>query len=142
MTLSRTIRIAAAVVNRADGMTLLVRKRGTATFIQPGGKIEKDEEPARALCRELSEELGLSIDPAEAEYLGCYSAPAANELGCLVVADIFRVELELPVTPAAEIEEITWVDPKNPGALAMAPLTREQVLPLLAGPARRRPPGL
>jgi 8-oxo-dGTP diphosphatase len=53
----------------------------------------------------------------------------------MVVADIFRIELELPVTPAAEIEEITWVDPKNPGALAMAPLTREQVLPLLTSSA-------
>ena len=135
MTLPGTIRIAAAVVNRADGMTLLVRKRGTAAFMQPGGKIEKDEEPVLALCRELSEEIGLLIDPAQTEYLGCYSAAAANELGCTVVADIFRVALKLPVAPAAEIEEIIWVDPKNPGALAMAPLTRELILPLLMSSA-------
>jgi 8-oxo-dGTP pyrophosphatase MutT (NUDIX family) len=136
MTLSGTIRIAAAIVNRADGMTLLVRKRGTAAFMQPGGKIERDEEPVLALCRELAEELGLSPDPAETEYLGRYSAPAAHEPGCMVEADIFRVDVKAPVTPAAEIEEIAWVDPKHPGALALAPLTREQVLPLLTSSAQ------
>ncbi len=32
------IRIAAALITRADGRVLLVRKRGTALFLQPGGK--------------------------------------------------------------------------------------------------------
>jgi 8-oxo-dGTP diphosphatase len=45
------IRIAAALIRRADGRTLLVRKYNTATFMQPGGKIEAAEEPAAALCR-------------------------------------------------------------------------------------------
>jgi len=36
----RIIRIAAAVLIGPDGRTLLVRKRGTEAFMQPGGKIE------------------------------------------------------------------------------------------------------
>jgi len=33
------LRIAAALLVREDGCTLLVRKRGTTSFMQPGGKI-------------------------------------------------------------------------------------------------------
>ena len=48
------IRIAAALLIGADGQTLLVRKRGTQAFMQPGGKIEAGEQPVHALARELS----------------------------------------------------------------------------------------
>jgi 8-oxo-dGTP pyrophosphatase MutT (NUDIX family) len=44
---------------RADGRTLLVRKRHTTAFMQPGGKIDCDETAQRALVRELQEELGI-----------------------------------------------------------------------------------
>jgi 8-oxo-dGTP pyrophosphatase MutT (NUDIX family) len=57
------IRIAAALVCRGDRRMLLVRKRGTFAFMQPGGKIEPHETPAAALVRELAEELGLAVDP-------------------------------------------------------------------------------
>jgi 8-oxo-dGTP diphosphatase len=137
MSSPRTIRIAAAILERADGMTLLVRKRGTTAFMQPGGKIEAGEAPVKALCRELAEELALAIDPARPRYLGRYVAPAANEAGATVEAEIFRVEVTGPVEAAAEIEEIVWVDPNLPLALVLAPLTRDHVLPLLmAGAAR------
>ncbi|EPM86442.1 NUDIX hydrolase, partial [Pseudomonas syringae pv. actinidiae ICMP 18804] len=36
----KVINIAAALLIGADGRTLLVRKRGTQAFMQPGGKIE------------------------------------------------------------------------------------------------------
>jgi len=52
---SPSIRIAAALLVRADGRTLLVRKRGTRAFMQPGGKIEQGEAPAEALALELRE---------------------------------------------------------------------------------------
>lgn len=35
--------IAAALMVRENGDTLLVRKRGTTAFLQPGGKIEPEE---------------------------------------------------------------------------------------------------
>nr|WP_301291694.1 NUDIX domain-containing protein [Pseudomonas koreensis] len=113
----------------AQGQTLLVRKRGTTAFMQPGGKIEAHELPIHALARELEEELGLQINPAQASFLGQFSAPAANEPGFVVHADIFQLMIDADVMPAAEIEEVIWVDPATDPALELAPLTREHILP-------------
>ncbi|MCF4995980.1 NUDIX domain-containing protein [Pseudomonas syringae] len=123
------IRIAAALLIRADGQTLLVRKRGTTAFMQPGGKIEAHEQPVHALARELEEELGLIIDPTRATFLGQFSAPAANEPGHVVQADIFLLTLDVDVTPAAEIDEVMWIDPATVGDVVLAPLTRDLILP-------------
>lgn len=126
---SGLIHIAAALLLNAKGQTLLVRKRGTAAFMQPGGKIEAHELPVHALARELEEELGLQIDPAQAAFLGQFSAPAANEPGCVVQAEIFQLTIDADVTPAAEIEEVLWVDPAIDPAVVLAPLTRDLILP-------------
>ncbi|WLH85946.1 NUDIX domain-containing protein [Pseudomonas sp. FP2338] len=127
--MSKTICIAAAVLIRSDGQTLLVRKRGTLAFMQPGGKIDAGEQPVEALARELHEELNLRIDPKQAVYLGRFSAPAANEPGFTVQAELFQVHIDSPVSPAAEIEEVRWIDPAGEGGLHLAPLTRDWILP-------------
>ncbi|MBC2381799.1 NUDIX domain-containing protein [Pseudomonas sp. WS 5106] len=124
-----TIRIAAALLIGTDGQTLLVRKRGTQAFMQPGGKIDAGEQPAEALARELHEELNLRIDPSAAVYLGKFSAPAVNEPGFTVEAELFQVNIDVNVTPAAEIEEVRWIDPAGDGGLQLAPLTRDLILP-------------
>ena len=126
---SKTIRIAAALLIGPDGRTLLVRKRDTQAFMQPGGKIEAYEQPVNALVRELEEELGLVIDTAAATYLGQFTAPAANEPGHEVVAELFLVQTDEPLEPAAEIEEVVWIDPAGDGGLLLAPLTRDLILP-------------
>lgn len=131
--MSKTIRIAAALLVDPQGRTLLVRKRGTEAFMQPGGKIEAHEPPVAALARELFEELGLRIEPEQAGYLGNFSAPAANEPGFEVVCELFRVDTDAAVVPAAEIEEAVWVDAEQAGQLLLAPLTRDLVLPLYRG---------
>ncbi|WP_192562265.1 NUDIX hydrolase [Pseudomonas gozinkensis] len=123
------IRIAAALLLNPDGQTLLVRKRGTTAFMQPGGKIEAHELPVHALARELEEELGLVIDPAQASFLGQFSAPAANEPGFVVQAEIFQLTIDAEVSPAAEIEEVIWIDPATDGDVILAPLTRDLILP-------------
>jgi len=127
--MSTIIHIAAALLIGPDGRTLLVRKRGTEAFMQPGGKIEAHEQPVNALARELEEELGLVIDPAHASFLGQFSAPAANEPGFVVKAEIFLLNIDADVTPAAEIEEVIWIDPASDGDLVLAPLTRDLILP-------------
>jgi 8-oxo-dGTP diphosphatase len=123
------IHIAAALLIGPDGRTLLVRKRGTEAFMQPGGKIEAHELPIHALARELEEELGLDIDPAQAIFLGQFSAPAANEPGYVVRAEIFLLTIDAQVIPAAEIEEVLWIDPATDGDVTLAPLTRDLILP-------------
>ena len=122
------IRIAAAVIVR-PGETLLVRKRGTTTFIQPGGKIEPGESPEAALCRELAEELNLVVTPDELVPLGPGSAPAVNEPGHTVVADFFLVRRTEVGPVGAEIAEARWVDPHHLPDIPIAPLSRTQALP-------------
>ncbi len=132
---SRKIRIAAAVIVDASGRLLLVRKRGTSAFMQPGGKIEPDEEPVDALVRELREELGLAVDPAMASRLGLFSAKAANEPDSTVEAELFALTfaaqpIESQPVAAAEIEEMIWLDPASAHYIELAPLTRDVVLRL------------
>ncbi|MET4575502.1 NUDIX hydrolase [Ottowia thiooxydans] len=134
MTGNKQIRIAAAIITRSDGQTLLVRKAGTSAFMQPGGKMEPAESAGHALCRELHEELALSVEPDELLYLGQYSAVAANEPGNTVVAEVFHLRVTSDVFPAAEIEDAMWVNPDAPGDLVLAPLTRDLLLPLCAKP--------
>ncbi|HGY9624574.1 TPA: NUDIX domain-containing protein [Pseudomonas putida] len=128
--MSKTIRIAAALLIDPQGRTLLVRKRGTQAFMQPGGKIDAGESPQAALVRELHEELGLRLDPTQALYLGQFSAPAANEPGFEVQAELFRVDSAEDVAPAAEIEEVVWLAADQAPDLELAPLTRDLILPL------------
>ncbi|MCH5487636.1 NUDIX hydrolase [Pseudomonas syringae] len=126
----KIIRIAAALLIGADGRTLLVRKRGTQAFMQPGGKIEPGEPAAQALARELEEELGLIVDPAQAVFLGEFTAPAANEPGFEVNCQLYEVRTSAQAVPAAEIEEVLWVDADSHAGLQLAPLTRDLILPL------------
>ena len=124
------IRIAAAIVVDQEGRTLLVRKRRTASFMQPGGKIGAGEDAADALARELREELGCAIHGRGCS-LGTFTAAAANEAGSLVEAQLFAVELLGDIAPAAEIEEAVWHDADEEPAFPLAPLTRHHVLPLV-----------
>ncbi|HYG30065.1 MAG TPA: NUDIX domain-containing protein [Allosphingosinicella sp.] len=124
------IRIAAAIVVDAAGRTLLVRKRGTEAFMQPGGKIGDSELPIDALAREVREELGCRIAGAHRP-LGRFSAVAANEADTVVEAELFAVELVGEIAPAAEIEEARWHHPDDVPAFPLAPLTRDHVLPLV-----------
>ncbi|MBN9549019.1 MAG: NUDIX domain-containing protein [Alphaproteobacteria bacterium] len=128
-TRARTIRIAAAVIRDDDGRLLLVRKRGTSAFMQAGGKIEPGEQPAAALARELREELGILVDLGAASHLGSFSAPAANEPDARVEAELFELSITGEPVPAAEIEEMIWLNPEMARCMELAPLTANIVLP-------------
>lgn len=134
------IRVAAALIVDDGGRLLLVRKSGTSVFMQPGGKYEPGETGAQTLARELHEELGLVVAPDALHPLGTFLAPAANEAGMLVEAEVFRVtELEPAAADAisagAEIAELRWVHPDEFAGLPIAPLVTERMMPLLEGPS-------
>ena len=124
------IRIAVALLTGSDGRVLLVRKRGTSVFMQPGGKIEPGEAPVDALRRELYEELGLVVSPSSPMAIGRFTAVAANEAGRMIDADIFRLPVVQTPEPRAEIDEAVWVTLAQAGELNLAPLTRDCVLPM------------
>ncbi len=135
----RVIRVAAVVLTDAAGRVLTVRKRGTDRFMQPGGKPEPGESPAQTALRETFEETGLRLDPADLVLMGEFSAPAANEPGFTVVCDTFRVRLDddaedvlARIQPAAEIEEVRWVEQEDLlGNDDLAPLLTEVIAPAL-----------
>jgi len=132
---SRVIRIAAAVLVDSAGRVLLVRKRGTTTWMQPGGKIEPNEHPAVTIVRELREELGLELDRDTFEYWGRFAADAANEAGHTVDAECYFVVTDAPVAVQAEIEELTWIRLPADPTLPVAPLSAVHLFPLLAARA-------
>lgn len=129
--------VSAVVLTDADGSVLTVRKRGTESFMHPGGKPEPGETPAQCAVREVEEEIGLRLDPERLELVAVHRTAAANEAGRALIASVFRHPLleglsRPPVTAAAEIDEVRWVDPAEPLPEAAAPLLR-----LLVGDQRR-----
>lgn len=129
--MSIPIYIVAAVVRDQRGHLLLVRKRGTTKFMQPGGKVEPSERKLAALAREIQEELGCSMVMDTARHLGEFRAPSANEPGQHVEADIYEVQIMGEPAPQAEIDAIVWLDIASSFSVELAPLTRDCVIPLL-----------
>jgi 8-oxo-dGTP diphosphatase len=125
-----TIKIVAALICDEAGRVLLVRKRGTAAFMQPGGKPDNGEDDVAALSREIAEELGCGVVRGSIRPLGEFDAIAANEPGFRVKANLYRVDVAGEITPSQEIDEAIWIDPASPPDIVLAPLTRDHVLPL------------
>lgn len=123
--------VSAAVIVDADRRVLVVRKSGTQRFMQPGGKPEAGETPARTLARELEEELGLRVDEAALRPLGTFISAAANEPDHRVVASAFALTIDAAAVSAqAEIAELRWITPADVATLPLAPLSLEHLLPL------------
>ena len=129
------IHVAAVVLRDAEGRVLTVRKRGTERFMFPGGKPEQGEDIRDTALRETYEELGVALDPLRLEYLGTWTADAANEEGRRVRATVFGHPPVAVGAPRAEIEAVRWIRPSD-RAGDLAPLLREAVLPALVQPTR------
>lgn len=142
---SPVIHVSAVVLRDQGGRVLTVRKRGTERFMFPGGKPEGTETADEAALREVSEEVGVDLDPTQLRPIGDFTTAAANEEGFSVAASVFSYgptatdARVLELAPAAEIAEVRWVelDADWPGNLA--PLLSEAVFPhLLEGPEEVR----
>jgi len=113
---------------------LAVRKRGTGSYMQVGGKLEPGEAALQAAIREVEEELGFRLDPEDLELLGEFEAAAANEPDTLVRSTVFVTDRALPepLVVRAELAEHRWFDVRDPGSgTRLAPLMTHHILPAL-----------
>ncbi|WP_284348118.1 MULTISPECIES: GNAT family N-acetyltransferase [unclassified Streptomyces] len=69
----------------ADGWDVLLVERGTEPYrgvwALPGGKVDRDESPEAAACRELAEEAGLTLERYDLTPLSWYAAPDRDPRG-------------------------------------------------------------
>jgi 8-oxo-dGTP diphosphatase len=129
---SAVVRVAAAVILRADGAVLLAQRppgKAYAGYWEfPGGKLEPGETPAHALARELHEELGIIVRAASPWIVQEFVYPHAH-----VELHFFRVFAFGGEPASHDGQAFAW---QNPQAIAVAPLlpANTRVLAALALP--------
>ena len=113
MAVSKSIRVAAAVVRRGEDILLTQRPPGGALGLQwefPGGKIEPGESPEVALAREVHEELG--VGATVHEILRTHVHRYAH--GLEVELTFARCTLDShDFTPSPAAHAVRWVRPAD-----------------------------
>jgi 8-oxo-dGTP diphosphatase len=107
MTSQKITEVAAAVLQRPDGTFLLaqrpVGKAYEGYWEFPGGKVELGESPYQALCRELEEELGITVTTAYPWLLREFTYPHAT-----VRLHFFRVVAWQGEPHGRETQQLSW----------------------------------
>jgi len=100
-----------ALFSILDKKLLVVRSKGKSLFYLPGGKREHNETDHDALNREISEELAVDLMPSTITYAATLEAQADGKPeGILVKLTCYFADYNGTPTPAAEIEELRYVD--------------------------------
>ncbi len=88
---------------------LLAYSRNKNCFYLPGGKIDEGETAAKALCREIAEEMNVTIDEHELKYHTHITAPAyGEENGIIMEQDCFFLHRSITPQASAEIGELKY----------------------------------
>lgn len=123
-----TVKVAAAVLQRADGSFLLAQrpegKIWAGYWEFPGGKIEEGETAYHALVRELDEELGIQVTQAYPWVTRVFDYPHAR-----VELKFFRVTAWQGELQAREGQAFSWDTNVSPILPANEPILRALALP-------------
>lgn len=88
---------------------LLAYSKNKQCFYLPGGKIDEGETATKALCREIREEMNVSIQENELNYYTHITAPAFGENhGTIMEQDCFVLSKKITPFPSAEIGELKY----------------------------------
>jgi 8-oxo-dGTP diphosphatase len=122
------ITVVAALIRSSDGLLLLQQglpgKRHAGLYEFPGGKVDSGETPRGALVREVSEELGLVIEPGALRPAGFAEEAAAEGRSALVL--MLYTSLRWSGQPEArEGQTWAWFTPEEAWAAPLAPMDRE-----------------
>lgn len=127
---SELMMVVAAALIDAEGQVLLQRRaagRAMAGLWEfPGGKMEAGERPEAALVRELDEELGIAVDPAD---LAPIAFASADNGGRHMLLLLYACRAWRGAPRALDADALLWVRPAEMGRLAMPPAD----VPLVAG---------
>ena len=114
----KRVRVAAAVLIRADGAVLLAQRPAGKPYAGywefPGGKLEPEENPHAALVRELREELGITVRRASPWLVQEFAYPHAH-----VELHFFRVFAWDGEPHGHDGQAFAW---QTPGRFTVAPL--------------------
>jgi len=117
--------VVAAVIRKQDKLLLALRpshKHHGNLWEFPGGKVASGETNSAAICREIKEELGLSVDSIEAE------------LAKLVESELSITFIEIKVSGEVRLlehQELAWCNREEALNLALCPLDRRFILEVL-----------
>lgn len=115
--------VAAAWIEQDDGRVLMqqrpAHKHHGGLWEFPGGKLEDGESPAAALARELSEELGIIVEPGHPVPAGWALSEAAN--GRPLALLLMRVTAWEGVAQPLEGGAIGWFAPQAIFTLPLPP---------------------
>jgi len=136
--MTNVVHVAVGILQQPNGEILLASRpdgKGWAGWWEfPGGKIETDEPPERALARELKEELGVTPTAVQAWRIKRFDYPATHdaEAKTVLLHFYFVTQWTGDLTPL-EGQKISWQQPKSvqvsPILPANAPIMQALALP-------------
>ncbi|WP_405176573.1 NUDIX domain-containing protein [Paenibacillus sp. FSL H8-0261] len=103
-----------AWIHIENGQVLCARSKGKDMYYLPGGKREPGETDEETLVREIEEEISVQIKKETVSYFGTFEAEAHGKAeGVTVKMTCYIADYEGTLTPASEIEELSWLSYKD-----------------------------
>jgi 8-oxo-dGTP diphosphatase len=103
-----------AWIHIENGQVLCARSKGKDMYYLPGGKREAGETDEETLVREIEEEISVQIKTDSISYFGTFEAEAHGKAeGVTVTMTCYIADYKGILTPASEIEELSWLSYKD-----------------------------